>query len=356
MKKNLFMSGVSVTAVIAFFMLLTAGLYPATISFMAGDVKVVRDGKPNKAEFQMALVSGDIIKAGSGSFADISYENGTVIKVLQNSTIRIGTKNVAGSESMSVTSGIVTGKFAKLMKGQNATQKIYTPTTVCSVRGTEFSVAVSEGADSRVQMKEGTLDVYNPQGQIKLSGRQNAEIGLAEKPAPGGKAESLEEWSKESTQEMDKNPEAKSDDFQKYLDILNSRSMSASGEIEKLGSQQSAAESGGEDSIEKASSKAESVGKSVEDDLYLNEAANNTIDGILNRYQKDKKDMYDKFLKIKQESNKVLEQQKKNYEAIQAVREAYRKAKEEILNKNKGYMDQIKGGFDKSKYKPAGKN
>lgn len=354
MKRNIFKSGVSITAVMTFIMFFTAGLYSATISFMAGDVKVVRDGKANKAEFQMALASGDIIKAGSGSFADISYENGTVIKVQQNSTVRIGSKNVAGSDSMSVTSGVVSGKFAKLMKDSNATQKIYTPTTVCSVRGTEFSVAVSEGADSRVQMQEGTLDVYNPQGEIKLTGKQNAEIGVAEKPAQGEKVESLEEWNKETTQEMDKNPEAKSDDFQKYLDILNNRSMSASGEIEKLGSQQESAETGGKESIEKASTKAENVGRNVEDDLYLNEAANNTIDGILNRYQKDKKDMYDKFLKIKQESNKVLEQQKKNYEAIQAIREAYRKAKEEILNKNKGYMDQIKGGYDKSKYKPAG--
>jgi hypothetical protein len=62
--------------------------------------------------------------------------------------------------------------------------------------------------------------------------------------------------------------------------------------------------------------------------------------------------MYDIYLKIKAESNKVQEQQKKNYEAIMAVKAAYKKAYDEIMGKNKSYIDKIKGGYDKEKVKP----
>ena len=61
--------------------------------------------------------------------------------------------------------------------------------------------------------------------------------------------------------------------------------------------------------------------------------------------------MYDTFLRIKEESNKVLEQQKRNYEAIMAVKEAYRKAYEEIMKKHKEAVDKIKGSIDTEQYK-----
>ena len=93
----------------------------------------------------------------------------------------------------------------------------------------------------------------------------------------------------------------------------------------------------------------------LEDDALLNESAAASIEGILERYGREKADIYDTFNRIKEESNKVAAQQRRNYEALQAVREAYRKAYEEIMGKHRESMEKIKGGFDRESVKPPKK-
>ena len=323
--------------------------YSAQISFMAGDVKVIRDGKEMKAQFQMKLDSGDVLKTGKMAFADVSYEDGTLIKVKENSSVTIGSKSAEGSDALSVTGGLISAKFAKLQKGSE--RKVYTPTTVCAVRGTEFDVAVSESADSNIQLSEGALALLNPYGITSIKKNQNAEarVGSSPKLTKGG---DLEEWKAENESQLDNNPEKQSNAFEKYLQTFENRNKNASSDINRLEKNQNAAATGGKEKMEKANAEIEDIHANVEDDMYLNAAANKSIDGILNRFAKDKKDMYDIFLKIKEESNKVLEQQKKNYEAIMAVKEAYKKAYEEIMKKHKDAIDKIKGSIDLEGVKP----
>jgi hypothetical protein len=323
--------------------------YAAQISFMAGDVKVIKGGNTTAAQFQMKLDSGDILKTGKGAFADILYEDGSLIKVKEKSSITIGNKSAQGSDSLSVTSGMVSAKFAKLQK--DASRKVYTPTTVCAVRGTEFDVAVSESADSKIQLSEGALQLLNPYGVTAIKENQNAEVKVAEAPA---KAEGgdLGRWKTDNEKELDRNPEEKSDAFSQYVQNFQKRSESASKNISNMENKRSTAIKGGKDKLEKANKDLESIESNVKDDMYLNSAANNSIDGILNRYQQDKKGMYDKFLKVKEESNKVLDQQKRNFEAIAAVKAAYSKAYDDIMKKHKEGIDKIKGGFNKESVKP----
>ncbi|MFH0977305.1 MAG: FecR family protein [Spirochaetota bacterium] len=335
--------------VFAAIVLLSANVFAAQISFMAGDVKVVRNGKTQSAQFQMKLESGDIVKTGKGAFADVSYDDGTVVKVTESSAVTIGNKNVLGSDSVSVTSGMIAAKFAKLEK--DSARKVYTPTTVCAVRGTEFNVAVSDSADSKVQMKEGTLDVHNPYGKVEIAGNQNAEINVAKAPAQAQGGE-LEKWKNENESALDNNPDAKADDFSLYVKDFQKRSENASKSISDLEKKKGKAVKGTKENLEKANKDIELLEGNVEDDMYLNSAANTSIDGILNRYQKGKKGMYGKYLKVKKESNKVLDQQKRNLKAIASVKEAYRKAYDEIIGKHKESIDKIKGSFDKEQVKP----
>jgi hypothetical protein len=338
-----------IMTVLAVIMLFSANVFAAQISFMAGEVKVMRSGKTQSAQFQMKLESGDIVKTGKGAFADISYEDGTVVKVTESSAVTIGNKTVQGSDSVSVTSGMIAAKFAKLEK--DSARKVYTPTTVCAVRGTEFNVAVSDSADSKVQMKEGSLDVHNPYGKVGISGNQNAEINIAKAPAQA-EGDDLGKWKNENESGLDSNPDGKADDFSLYVKDFQKRSDNASKNIRDLEKKKGTAIKGGKENLEKANKDIELLEGNVEEDMYLNSAANTSIDGILNRYQKDKKGMHDKFLKIKKESNKVMDQQKKNYAAITAVKEAYRKAYDDILKKHKDSIDKIKGSYDKEQVKP----
>ncbi len=336
-------------SVIAVLILSAANVFAAKISFMAGDVKVVKGGKAAPAGFQMELNSGDVIKTGRGAFADISYDDGTVVKVKENSSVTIGNKNEQGSEAVSVTSGIINAKFAKLQK--DSVRKVYTPTTVCAIRGTEFDVAVGESADSKVQMTEGSLEVLNPYGRAEIREKQNAEIGVAKSPsrAEGG---DLGKWMKDNESDLENNPGEKADAFSEYVKNFQKRSESSSKNISNMDRKRSSAIKGGKDKLEKANKDLESLENDVRDDLYLNSAANNSIEGILTRFQNDKKGMYDKFLKVKTESNRVMDQQKRNFEAIAAVKAAYKKAYDDIMMKHKEGINKIKGGFDKESVKP----
>jgi hypothetical protein len=341
--------------IIRFFTVLTAiflfstNSFAAKISFMAGDVKVVKGGKTAAAQFQMELNTGDVIKTGRGAFADISYDDGTVVKVKENSSVTIGNKNEQGSDSVSVTSGTVSAKFAKLQK--DSVRKVYTPTTVCAVRGTEFDVAVSESADSKVQMTEGSLEVLNPYGKVAIKENQNAEVGVAKAPAQADGGD-LNKWMKENESNLQKNPDEKADAFSEYVKNFQKRSESSSKNISDMEKNRGTTIKGGKDKLEKANKDLDNIENNVKDDLYLNSAANSSIDGILNRFQNDKKGMYDKFLKVKAESNKVMDQQKRNFEAIAAVKAAYKKAYDDIMNKHKESIDKIKGGFNKESVKP----
>ena len=348
-KTNLFLIPTTCFAFIAAVLLFSINAYAAQISFMAGDVKVIKGCKTAPAQFQMKLDSGDTLKTGRNSFADVQYEDGTVIKVKENSSVLIGNKSAKGSDSLSVTSGIVSAKFSKLQK--DSARKVYTPTTVCAVRGTEFDVAVSESADSKVLLTEGELDVLNPYGQVKINENESTEVNVGKAPEQADAGE-LGQWKNDNENALDRNPEEKSDAFSEYVKNFQQRSDSASKDIKQMEKSKGTAVKGGKDELEKLTEELNRLANDVEDDMYLNSAANSSIDGIINRFKKDKKGMYDKFLKVKMESNKVMDQQKRNFAAIAAVKAAYQKAYDDIMKKHKEGIDKIKGGFDKDAVKP----
>jgi hypothetical protein len=164
--------------------------------------------------------------------------------------------------------------------------------------------------------------------------------------------EDLTNWKNNSDAQFEKNPGAKTESFNDYINTLNKRSQDSSRQIGSLEKNKENTSKLGQKDIENANQEVKKVESNATDDMFLNSATGSSLDGILNKYQKDKKGMYDIYLKIKAESNKVQEQQKKNYEAIMAVKAAYKKAYDEIMGKNKSYMDKIKGGYDKEKVKP----
>ena len=153
------------------------GAFALEFSFLVGDVTIVRDGKPSGAGLGGKLVDGDTVITGAGGLAVLSYGDGSEIRVMEKSRVRIGSVTVRDSGSVSVISGAINARFQKLARGSE--RKVVTPTTVCSVRGTDFLVGVSDGADSRVEMKEGALEVRNPYGSKKLGPSTKARIGLA---------------------------------------------------------------------------------------------------------------------------------------------------------------------------------
>lgn len=328
--------------------------FGASISFMLGDVKVVRNGRTSAADMDQKLKAGDMIKTGKDGIATVAYEDGSEVKIQENSWVKIGNKAAEDMEFVSVVSGVIRAKFSKVQKGSE--RKVYTPTTVCSVRGTEFLVGVSDGADSQVALSEGKLDVSNPYGKTSLNPNQKVETDVAAQPKKSKgfelSMEDLKNWKVDSDKEFEKDPEGKSEAFNDYISTLNKKSKESSEQIEKLDSEKDNASKMGKSQIKKANENVENTESEAQDDLMLCDATGSSLDGIINRYKNDKKNMYDKYLQIKKESNRVQEQLQKNYEAIQAIKAAYKKAYDEIMDKHKAYKEQILKGIDKNKYKP----
>jgi len=281
----------------------------------------------------------------------MSYTDGSEIKMQENTTLTIGNMP-AGSDSAPVTliAGVVNTKFTKLSKSSDARRSVYTPTTVAAVRGTEFRVAVSDGADTRVELTEGKLDVHNPYGGQNIEAGQTLDTGVAQAPAAADASVSTDQWKADQDAKLIADPAAKNAQFSRYVNDFSSRSVKTSASIDDLNKNISGTKEA--KAIESSGKELDKMSSSVEEDMYLGAAANDSISAITDRFKNDKKEMYDAFLKLKEESNKVKEQQQRNYEAIQAVKAAYKKARDEIINKQKEEKEKIKQGTDLQKVKP----
>lgn len=325
-----------------------AGAEALDIKFLIGNVSVTRNGKALAPELNTRLLTGDLVVTGNGGIAVLAYKDGSEVKVLENSRVRIGSVAVPGSDDVSVISGNINAKFRKLAKGSE--RKVYTPTTVCSVRGTDFLVGVSDTADSRVDLSEGKLAVRNPYGAIKLEENQKTDIGLGEAPEKTDDAAGINDWKAAKDGELRKDPEGRGKKYQSYFNTLQKRNGSASGDLD--GINKKLAKPGDKKELEKTGSDLDRLRQSVEEDMFLCEAAGSSIDGVLSRFKKDRDDIYNTFLTVKEESNKVLEQQRKNYEALEAVRQAYKKAYDEIMKGHEERIKKIKGGIDRESVRP----
>jgi hypothetical protein len=339
-------------AALAIFIFIPESGYSIHVTFFLGDVKLIRSGRTIKVNMGDIVKSGDMIKTGKGATITLNYKDGSKITIQQNSTARIGSKGIKGSENVSLVSGNLSGKFTKLAKGGKS-KRVYGPTIVCAIRGTEFKMGVSKGGDSRVDLAEGKLNIKNPYGSTPLKQNQNVQAGVGSKPAKGSRG-SMTAWKNSRDNDLKRNPGGRGKQYGRYIQTFNNQNQQDSKNMGKYNNMVKSAKKA--DDIKKAGSEINDAEQNIEDNLMLNETASSSIEGVMNDYKSRNRKIYDQFLKLKKESNKVAEQQRKNYEAIQAVKEEYRKAYEKIIGKFQDDRDKILKGVDFNKLKPKLKN
>jgi len=261
----------------------------------------------------------------------------------------VGNESVPGSSYVSLISGVVHGKFAKMQKGGG--NKVYTPTAVCAIRGTEFTIAASDSGDSRVQLEEGKLQIRNPYGKVDINENENSDMGIAARPRSDKKTRAIDGWMDQKDNEFERNPGATGDRYDRYFDKLDDNSGSASKKISEYDKNLARNSMRGKENLEKANSDIEGLDENMQDEMYLSNNARLSLDGIISGIGQEKAGLYQKFTQVREECNKVAEQQRRNYEALQAVREAYRKAYDEIVKKHRESVEQIRG-YDKESVMP----
>ncbi|MCX7677850.1 MAG: FecR domain-containing protein [Spirochaetes bacterium] len=316
--------------------------YPLEVTYLIGDVKLQRASKIIPLTLETKLEAGDIISTGKKSLCTLKYNDGSVVEVRAESKIAIGNETVKGTNYVSLISGIVHGKFVKMQKS-GVGNKIYTPTATCAIRGTEFSIAAAGAGDSKIQLEEGMVEIRNPFGKVTIGEGENAEIGVAEKPIAVESEEDLAAWNSRQTASFQKAPEETANKYGIYVAKLDKNSKISSKQINNLEKNLTRNTIKGKGALEKSNEEIEKLDESVQDEMYLNRNARFALDNIIQGLGQDKEVLYNKFLVVKEECNRVAEQQRRNYEALQAVKEAYRKAYEAILKTHRDVMKNIKG-------------
>ena len=333
-------SKVIMPALLVALLALAAQGYSMEISFLVGDVNLTRGGKSSALMMNSALKPGDIISTGKSALCTLKYNDGSNVEIRAQSKIMLGNESVPGSNYVSLISGVVHGKFAKMQKGGG--NKVYTPTAVCAIRGTEFTIAASDSGDSRVQLEEGKLQIRNPYGKVNINENENSDMGIAARPKSDRKAKKIDTWMEQKDKEFEANPEATGDRYGSYMDTLENSSITSSKKINEYDKSLARNSMRGKDSMEKANSDINGLDENMQDEMYLSNAARSSLDGIISGIGQEKTGLYQKFNQVKEECNKVADQQRRNYEALQAVKEAYRKAYDEIVKKHRDSVDRIK--------------
>jgi hypothetical protein len=149
------------------------------IILATGDVKT-----NNKVVVQgEKIVSGDVLATGKNSNAIIKLENGSVVTLLERTTIA-----VEESVKNSTVFKTIVGKIKASVKKLRIRQKfeIKTPTAICAVRGTEFQVEVFEDGKTAIEVYEGFVGARNIQGigdEVVVYENQKTEVLMNQAPS-----------------------------------------------------------------------------------------------------------------------------------------------------------------------------
>ncbi len=315
--------------------------YSMKVTFFLGTSTLTRNGKTVNLKMGDNVSSGDIIKTAKNGIVELLYDDTSKITIKGNTIVQIGNKNIKDSGDVAVISGEVSGKFVKLKKGEH---KLGTPTTICAVRGTEFTMGVSKGGDSKIELKEGKLDVRNPYGRIELEEGFSVEAEVAEEPVSGEIEGDLSEWQNDKNESLDDNIESQADKYENHINNFGDRSEADAKDLESINELTKKAAT--KDDLAVAGDKIAKAESDNGDNILMNEASKNSIEILKEDYGSKNKAIKDKFQSIAERCNVVQDQQLKNQQAIQKVKEEYKKAYDNIMKKFKDDKSKIFKNLD----------
>lgn len=155
----------------------------AYVTFYTGTVTVRKaGGSPAPVQLKDQVNDGDILSTGQKSCIIIQNTEGLVIRLEQNTEAVISSFNNIIKKEINLNSGTVLSSVSKLKKGWE--YSIKTPTTVASVRGTEFLTAFN-GKDSIVAVGSGKVTVkrITGSGDEKLVEHGFTALAAGKRPA-----------------------------------------------------------------------------------------------------------------------------------------------------------------------------
>ena len=152
------------------------------VDFMVGKATVTtKDKKTNYLKKGYIFYGGETVATFSGATVKIVLRNNSIVKVMPASTIIINEVKF-GKDSDRYAFGVVNGGMeSKVSKvGAKDYYKVYGPTTVAGVRGTEFLVAVGVNGSTDVMVKEGAVSLDGDQKSESVKAGEKIEVPINE--------------------------------------------------------------------------------------------------------------------------------------------------------------------------------
>ncbi len=150
----------------------------AMITFITGDVFMLEDGEWIYAEIGDFLEEDDSIQVESDSYCEIQFGDRAVVRVEADTELALSSVFMKPNETkigIDLVTGSVLVKVQKLTVGEKF--NVSTQSTVCGVRGTEFSVKSEPGAATILAVKEGAVAILPPELNVEELIKKAGESG-----------------------------------------------------------------------------------------------------------------------------------------------------------------------------------
>jgi len=131
----------------------------------------------------LPLDQGDRLRTGQNAWCELLFKDGTFIKLEADSETAAETLQASASErvfSFSFLRGKALWMAARLKKNVTSKFTVRTPSAVCAVRGTDFSIIVSTSGGTSVGLYQGEVAVSNEGGEKLLLAGNEASAGTGE--------------------------------------------------------------------------------------------------------------------------------------------------------------------------------
>ena len=127
------------------------------VTYLRGNVMAFIDGEWVRPHVRMILPGDSIIRAGEGGMAEVRMYTGHVVRVRPGTTLEVPEPQIRDDREMGFLEIVIGKIWTRARRGRNF--EVRTPSGIAGVGGTDFSVAVGENGNERIQLYSGALDI-----------------------------------------------------------------------------------------------------------------------------------------------------------------------------------------------------
>ena len=167
-----------------------------TLFVKNGRVELLRSGKTKwiKAQKGILLFEGDRIKTRELARAAVILDDGSIIRLNENSDLLFKVKQAKKQKRLKLLMGHLWAKIRKLDRGQEL--EIETPSAVAAIKGTELELKVLPDGKVQLVVWDGLVDFFNSHGKVVVRASQESTSAKDQIPGEPQKAnlESRDQW------------------------------------------------------------------------------------------------------------------------------------------------------------------